>query len=402
MQKISAAMTAFGTIALTTALLSHTALAKDMTGVTDTEIRVGNTMPYSGPAAPYGTLGKSMSAYFDTVNKAGGIAGHKIIFISRDDSYTPPKTVEQTRKLVEEDHVAFIYASVGTAASLSVRKYLNQNKVPQLSVLSGASTWNDPKDYPYSMSGIASYELDGAMSAAYVLKHQPNAKIAVLYQNDDFGRDHVTGLKKRLGGKSGMIVKEASFEVSDPTVDSQVVALQASGADVLYMAGIPKALARAIVKADELGWKPLRFITYTASPVAATLTLAGLERSKGVISHNNLKDPQDPQWANDPEMKGYISWMNKDYPKPDIKNGYIFSGWSLAASLVDILKQCNGDFSRDNVMKVFAHLHDFHPAGGLPGIVLNTTPTNYQEYSVMRDMQFDGHRWVLLPADETM
>jgi branched-chain amino acid transport system substrate-binding protein len=399
MQKMLAATTALGICVLA----GTAAFAADMTGVTATEIRIGNTMPYSGPAAPYGTLGKAMSAYFDTVNKAGGIAGHKIIFISRDDAYSPPKTVEQTRKLVEQDHVAFTYGSVGTAASLSVRKYLNQQHVPQLSVLSGASTWNNPKDYPYSMSGIASYELDGRMVAQYLLKHQPNAKIAVLYQNDDFGHDHFVGLQKTLGSAHvNMLVKVATFETTDPTVDSQVVAAQASGADALYLAGIPKLMAQAIRKADQLGWKPVRFITYTGSPVAATATLAGPQIFKGTISHNNLKDPQDPQWANDPEMQGYVAWMNKDYPKPDIKNGYIFSGWSLAKSLVDILQMCHGDFSRENVMKVFTHLHDFHPAGGLPGIALSTTPTNYEEYSSMRNMEFDGQRWVLLPADETM
>jgi branched-chain amino acid transport system substrate-binding protein len=393
MQKTIFALTAIGALAFS----AQASFAADMTGVTATEIKVGNTVPYSGPAAPYGTLGKAMSAYFDTVNRAGGVAGHKIKFISLDDAYTPSKTVEQTRKLVEEDGVAFIYASVGTAASLSVRKYLNDQKVPQLSVLSGASTWNAPKDYPYSMSGIASYELDGRMVADYVLKHKPNAKIALLYQNDDFGRDHMAGLKKALGDKAGeMIVKEATFEVSDPTVDSQTVTVQASGADVLYLVGIPKLMAQAIRKSDELGWKPLRFITYTGAPVAATPTLAGLDRTKGVISHNNLKDPQDPTWKDDPEMKGFVAWMNKDYPQPDIKNGYIFSGWSLAASLVEILKQCDGDFSRENVMKVFTHLHDFHPAGGLPGITLNTSPTNYEEFQVMRNMEFNGERWVLL------
>jgi len=399
MQKILTVTAALGI----GALCAQGALAEDMTGVTATEIKVGNTMPYSGPAAPYGTLGRAMAAYFDTVNRAGGVAGHKITFISLDDAYTPPRTVEQTRKLVEQEQVAFVYATVGTAASLSVRKYLNTKHVPQLSVLSGASTWNDPKTYPWSMSGIASYELDGRMVAQYILKHKPGAKIAVLYQNDDFGRDHITGLRKALGTKLGaMLVKESTFEVTDPTVDSQVVSLQTSGADTLYVVGIPKLMAQAIRKADELGWHPLRFITYTGAPVAATPTLAGLQVFKGTISHNNLKDPQDPQWANDPEMKSFVDWMNKDFSKPDIKNGYIFSGWALAKSLVDILKTCNGDFSRENVMKAFTHLHNFRAAGLLPGLTLSTSPTDYTEYQTMRNMEFDGARWVLLPADETM
>lgn len=399
MQKFVAATAVLGALAFA----GTAALAEDMTGVTSDSIKIGQTIAYSGPAAPYGTLGRAMSAYFDTVNRAGGVDGHKIIFISRDDAYSPPKTVEQTRKLVEEDHVAFIYASVGTAANLSVRKYLNSKHVPQLSVLSGASTWNDPKDYPYSMSGIASYELDGRMVTQYILKHQPNAKIAVIYQNDDFGRDHFVGLQKALGTEHAkMLVKVATFETTDPTVDSQTVEAQASGADALYVVGIPKLMAQVFRKADELGWHPSRFITYTGSPVAATPTLAGLQIFKGTISHNNLKDPQDPQWADDPEMKGYVAWMNKDYPQPDIKNGYIFSGWSLAASLVEVLKLCKGDFSREHVMSVFTHLHDFRAPGLLPGITLSTSPTDYSEFSTMRNMQFDGARWVLLPADETM
>jgi branched-chain amino acid transport system substrate-binding protein len=379
------------------------AFAEDTTGVTATEIRIGNTVPYSGPAAPYGTLGRAISAYVDTVNRAGGVAGHKIVFISRDDAYSPPKTVEQTRKLVEEDHVAFIYGSVGTAANLSVRKYLNEHHVPQLSVLSGASTWNDPKDYPWSMSGIASYELDGRMVAQYLLKHKPNAKIAVVYQNDDFGRDHFTGLKKALGpAHAAMLVASTTFETTDPTVDSQTVQAQASGADTLYVVGIPKLMAQVIRKADGLGWKPLRFITYTGAPVAATPTLAGLQIFKGTISHNNLKDPQDPQWADDPEMKAYVDWMNKDFPKPDIKNGYIFSGWSLAGAMVDLLKMCDGNFSREHVMYVSTHLKNYRAPGLLPGITLSTSPTDYSEFQTMRNMQFDGARWVLLPADETM
>jgi branched-chain amino acid transport system substrate-binding protein len=382
-------------------LVARGALAEDMTGVTPTSITIGNSVPYSGPAAPYGTLGRAMSAYFDTVNRAGGVDGHKIIFLSRDDGYSPPRAVEETRKLVEEDHVDFMYASVGTATNLAVRKYLNEHHVPQLSVLSGAATWNDPKQYPWSMSGIASYPLDGELVARYILKHKPNAKIAVIYQNDDFGHDHYVGLVKGLGAKAqAMIVKVATFEPTDPTVDSQTVEAQASGADTLYVVGIPKLMAQVFRKAFQLGWHPLRFITYTGSPVAATPRLAGFNVFKGTISHNNLKDPQDPQWAKDPEMMGYVAWMKKDYPSPDIRNGYIFAGWSLAKSLVDVLKLCHGDFSREHVMYVFTHLHDFHPAGGLPGITLDTTPSDYQEFHTMRNMEFNGKRWVLLPATD--
>lgn len=401
MKRRIGALWALGTIFL---LAAPMALAEDMTGVTSDSIKIGNTMPYSGPAAPYGTLGRAMSAYFATVNKAGGVDGHKIVFISRDDAYSPPKTVEQTRKLVEEDQVDFIYASVGTAPNLSVRKYLNEKHVPQLGVLSGASTWNDPKQYPYSMSGIPSYELDGRMVAQYLFKHKPTAKIAVIYQNDDFGHDHFVGLQKALDAahKDKMLVKTATFETTDPTVDSQTVAAQASGADTLYVVGIPKLMAQVFRKADALGWHPLRFITYTGTPVAATPTLAGLQIFKGTISHNYLKDPQDPQWSNDAEMKGFVDWMNKDYPAPDIKNGYIFAGWGAAAALVDLLKLCKGNFSREHVMYVFTHLHNFRLPGALPGITLSTSPTDYAEFQTMRNMRFDGQRWVLLPADETM
>lgn len=399
MRRTFAAVAALGIIAI-----AAPTRAEDTTGVTSDSIKVGQTIAYSGPAAPYGTLGRALSAYIATVNRAGGVDGHKIDFISLDDAYSPPKTVEQTRKLVEEEHVDFIYASVGTAANLSVRKYLNEKHVPQLSVLSGASTWNDPKDYRYSMSGIPSYEVDGRMVAQYIFKHKPNAKIAVIYQNDDFGHDHFVGLKKALDAahKDNLLVKVATFETTDPTVDSQTVEAQASGADALYIVGIPKLMAQVFRKADALGWHPLRFITYTGSPVAATPTLAGLQIFKGTISHNYLKDPQDPQWANDPEMKAYIAWMNRDFPAPDIKNGYIYAGYGLAADLVRILQLCHGNYSRQHVLDIVTHFHNFRPTGGLPGIAFNTSPTNYAEFQTMRNMEFDGARWVLLPADETM
>lgn len=399
MKKVIGAVAALSLIALVTPGANA---AEDMTGVTAHSIKVGNTVPYSGPAAPYGTIGIAMSAYFKSVNANGGVDGHKIDFISLDDAYSPPKSVEQVRKLVEEDHVAFMWGSVGTATNMAVRKYLNSKHVPQLSVLSGASVWNDPKHYPWSMSGIPSYELDGRMVAQYLFKHDPNAKIAVLYQNDDFGHDHFIGLKKALAAahKSKMLVKVETFEPTDPTVDSQILSLQSSGANVLYLAGIPKLMAEGMRKANDVGWHPLRFITYTGAPVAATPRLAGFNIFKGTISHNNAKDPQDPQWANDPEMKSYVAWMNKYYPKPDIRNGYIYAGWQLGAALVDVLKMCKGDFSRQHVMYVMTHLHNFHPPGALPGITLNTSPTDYEEYGVMRNMRFDGKRWVLLPAND--
>ncbi len=378
------------------------ARAEDMTGVTATEIRIGNTMPYSGPAAAYGTSGRAASAYYDTVNRAGGVAGHKIVFISRDDGYNPAKTVEQTRKLVEEDKVSFIYAGLGTAPSLSVRKYLNEHHVPQLGIASGASAWNDPAHYPYSINGIPSYTIDGQMTAAYLLRHKPDAKVAVLYQNDDFGRDHLAGLKQGLGDKVGMIVLAASFEVADPTVDSQIIALHATGADTIYLAGIPKAMAQAIRKVDELGWKPLRILTYTASPVSATLAPAGLQRSAGIVSHAYGKDPQDPTWKDDAFVQEYIAWMNRDYPKPDIKNGYIAAGYDGARTLVELLKRCDGDFSREHIMYVFTHLDNYAAPGLLPGITLNSSPTNYQLYRSMRNMEFNGERWVLLPSDQNM
>ena len=395
MQKNLIAATALGIFAFT----GHAAIAADTAGVTATEIKVGNTMPYSGPAAPYGTIGKAASAYIAVVNEQGGVAGHKIDFISLDDAYSPAKAVEQTRKLVEEIGVAFVFGSVGTATNLSVRQYLNDQKVPQLGILSGAGAFLDPAHYPFTMGGIPSYSLDGRMVAAYVLKHTPNAKIAVLYQNDDFGKDHLRGIKAGLGDKAAMIVKEASFEVGDPTVDSQVVSLQASGADALYIAGIPRGAAQAIRKADELGWKPSRFLTYTASPVGATLTLAGLDKSTGIVSHNYLKDPQDPAWNDDPEMKAYVAWMNKSYPQPDIKNGYIFSGYVLGVSLVAILRQCDGDFSRAHIMQVITHLDHLAIPGYLPGITLTTSPTNYEGTTTMRNMRFDGERWVLLEME---
>jgi len=381
---------------------TSTAFAEDMTGVTATEIKIGNTMPYSGPAAQYGTEGKSMSAYFNTINRSGGVAGHKITFISLDDAYSPPKTVEQTRRLVEQEHVAFIFAPLGTAQGLATRKYLNQQKVPQLNVVSGISAWNDPQHYPYSMSGLASYFVDGKMVASYVLKHVPNAKVAVLYQNDDLGRDHLAGLKVGLGDKVGMIVKEATFEVADPTVDSQVIELRGSGADTLYIAGIPKATAQAIRKADDLGWKPLRFISYTAGSISATLTPAGLNRSTGIVSHLPAKDPLDPTWKDDPFVRDYVAWMDTDYPNPDIKNGYIEAGYIFARTLVEILKLCDGNFSREHIMHVVTHLKNFEGPGLLPGVTVNTSPTDYTWVNAMRDIRFNGDRWELLPVDHQM
>jgi branched-chain amino acid transport system substrate-binding protein len=366
------------------ALPPITGSADDMTGVTATEIKIGNTMPYSGPAATQGTIGKAMSAYFNTFNRAGGVAGHKINFISLDDGYSPPKAVELTRRLVEQEHVAFIFAPHGTAPSLATRKYLNEHKVPQLNVLSGISTWNDPQHYPYSMGGIPSYIVDGKMVASYVLKHVANAKIAVLYQNDDLGRDHLAGLKRGLGDKVGMIVKEATFEVADPTVDSQVIELRASGADVLYIVALPKAAAQTIRKADEIGWKPLRFISYVAASISATLTPAGLNRSIGIVSHLGIKDPLDPTWKNDPFVKDYVAWMNSDFPNPDIKNGIIEGGYIVARTLV------------------VTHLKNFQQPGLLPGVTINTSPTDYTWVSVMRDIRFNGERWELLPADQQM
>ena len=321
-------------------------------GVSDTEIKIGNTMPYSGPASAYGTIGKAEAAYFTMVNEQGGINGRKINFISRDDGYSPPKTVEVVRKLVEEDQVLLIFNPLGTPPNTAIRGYLNENKVPQLFVATGADKWNDPKDFPWTMGYQPSYRIEARIYGRYILKELPNAKIALLYQNDDFGKDYLIGLREGLGDKADkMIVATKTYETSDPTVDSQIAALQGSGADVLVTAAIPKFAAQAIRKVYDIGWKPSHFVSNVSSSVGAVMKPAGPEKAIGVISATYGKDPTDPQWQDAPDMKEWLAWMKKYYPAGNITDASNTYGYGVAYLMVAVLKACGDDLTRENVMK---------------------------------------------------
>jgi branched-chain amino acid transport system substrate-binding protein len=365
-------------------------------GVTDTEIKIGNIMPYSGPASAYGTIGKAEAAYFKMLNEQGGIGGRKIQFISYDDGYSPPKTVEQARKLVEQDDVLLIFNSLGTPTNTAIQKYLNQRKVPQLFVATGATKWNDPQHFPWTMGWQPNYQSEGHVYAAYILEHQPNGKIGVLYQNDDFGKDYLKGVKDGLRDKAkSMIVVEAPYETTDPTVDSQIISMKSAGCDVFVNTGIPKFAAQAIRKAFEIGWKPLHILSSVGSSVGATLKPAGLESAKDIVSDFYIKDPTDPQWKNDPGYQEWVAFMDKYYPEGDKTDAGNVYGPSIAATLVQVLKQCGDELTRENVMKEAASLHDFTVPMLLPGITINTSPTDFAPINQIRMARFDGERWLL-------
>jgi len=365
-------------------------------GASDTEIKIGNTGPYSGPASSYSTIWKCEAAYFKVINAQGGINGRKINFISYDDAYSPPKTVEQVRKLVEGDEVLFTFQIIGTAANAAVQKYLNGKKIPQLLASTGAARFNDPQNYPWTIAYNPNYVSEGRIYAKYILKEHPNAKIGVLYQNDDMGRDYLAGLKSGLGDKAaGMIVGELSYEVTDPTVDSQVVKLKSMGVDVFFDASTPKFAAQAIKKLADLGWTPVHILDINASPISATLKPAGLDISKDIISTAYGKDPGDPQWKDDAGMKAYFAFMDKYYPEGDKQNTVNVYGYSTAELLVHILQQCGDDLTRENIMKQATSLKNATGSLSLPGMVTNTSPTDYRINKQMQMMKFNGERWEL-------
>jgi branched-chain amino acid transport system substrate-binding protein len=365
-------------------------------GVTDTEIKIGNTGPYSGPASSYGTIPKAEAAFFRMLNDQGGVNGRKINFISYDDAYTPPKTVEQVRKLVEEDGVLLMLAPLGTPTNSAIQRYLNQKKVPQLFVATGATKWNDPKHFPWTMGWQPNYQSEGHVYAAYILEHQPNGKIGVLYQNDDFGKDYLKGVKDGLGDKAkSMIVVEAPYETTDPTVDSQIISMKSAGADVFVNTGIPKFAAQAIKKAAEIGWKPLHILSSVGNSVGATLKPAGLENAKDIVSDFYIKDPTDPQWKNDPGYQQWIAFMEKYYPEGDRTDAGNVVGPSFCQTLVQVLKQCDDNLTRENIMKEAANLHDFTVPMLLPGIKINTSPTDFAPIKQIQMARFDGERWQL-------
>ncbi len=381
---------------LTVASLPARAAKQYGPGVTDSEIKIGNTCFYTGPASSYGTIGKAMAAYYKMVNDQGGVNGRKIVFLSYDDAYSPPKTVEQTRRLVEQDGVLLDAGPLGTPTNSAIWQYMNQKKVPQLFVSTGATKWDDPKGHPWTIGWQPNYQSEGRIYAAYIMKEKPNGKIGVLYQNDDFGKDYLKGLKDGLGDKAkAMVVVEASYETTDPTVDSQVVGMKAAGCDVFVNTAIPKFAAQAIRKAPEIEWKPLHILSSIGNSVAATLKPAGLENAKDLVTDFYLKDPTDAQWKDDPGYKEWVAFMDKYYPegdKTDLGNVY---GPSNAASVVQVLKQCGDELTRENVMKQAASLHDFTVPMLLPGIKINTGPTDFAPVKQVQMARFDGVQWRL-------
>ena len=364
-------------------------------GVTDTEIKIGQTMPYSGPASAYGTIGKTEVAYFKMINDQGGINSRKINLISLDDGYSPPRTVEQIRRLVEEEEVLFTFQTLGTPPNTAIHKYMNAKKVPQLLVATGATKWGDPEHYPWTMGWQPPYQHEAHVYAKYLLKNKPNAKVAVLYQNDDYGKDYLKGFKDGLGDKAAsMIVAEASYEVTDPSVDSQIITLQASGADTFFNITTPKFAAQAIRKAFDTGWKPLHIINNVSSSVAAVLQPAGLEKSVGLVSIIFGKDPADPTWKDDKGMKDYFAFMKKYYPEGNPEDNLNAYGYGAAQALVQVLKQCGDDLTRENVMRQAASLKDVEIPLLLPGMRVNTGPTDFYPVKQVQLVRFDGKSWV--------
>ncbi len=375
--------------------LTAGAIAADTPGVTATEIKIGHTNPYSGPASAYGVLGKLEQAYFNTmVNEQGGVAGHKIDFISYDDGYSPPKAVEQVRRLVEEDKVAFTFNTLGTPSNSAIQHYMNQKKVPQLFVATGADKWGNYKQFPWTIGWQPSYRTEAQIYTKYMLQQNPNMKLAILYQNDDFGKDYPAGVKDVLGDKFDKVVTTATYEVTDPTVDSQITSLQASGADVLLVAATPKFAAQAIRKVHDLNWKPMFFMTNVAISVGAVITPAGPENAIGMISAAYLKDPTDPAFKDDAGMKEWRTFMDKYLPGADQTDGGYVAAYAVSDTMLKVLKQCNGDFSRENIMKQVANLHDVSNPLLLPGIKINTSPTNYHPIKAMQLEKWDGKTFV--------
>jgi branched-chain amino acid transport system substrate-binding protein len=369
--------------------------AQETPGVTATEIRIGNTMPYSGPASAYGTIGKTISAMFKMANEAGGFAGRKVTFISYDDGYSPPKTVEQTRRLIEEDKVAALFADLGTPTNSAIVRYVNQKKVPHLFLATGADKWGDYQTDPWTIGWQPSYVTEAQVYAKYILAQKPAAKIGILYQNDDFGKDYLRGVRDVLKGNYDKQVTTASFEVTDATIDSQLVSLQSAGVDVLMTIATPKFAAQSIRKVGEMNWKPMHVLTGVSVSVGAVMIPAGPENGVGIVSSAYVKDPTDPRWANDAGMHEWRAFMAKYYPEGDLKDGGNVSGFALSHTMLHVLKQCGNDFSRENLMKQATNLHDVENPTLLPGIKLNTSPTNYHPIRQLQLMRWTGKTWDL-------
>jgi branched-chain amino acid transport system substrate-binding protein len=363
-------------------------------GASDKEIRIGNTNPYSGPASAYGTIGKSIAAYFKMLNEQGGINGRKVNFISYDDGYSPPRTVEMARKLVEQDQVLFVFQTLGTPSNTAIQKYMNMKKVPQMHVATGATKWNDPKGSPWTMGWQPNYQSEGRIYAQHILKTKPGAKIAVLYQNDDYGKDYLKGFHDGLGDKKSMIVKEVSYEVADPTVDSQIVQLQASGADVFFNITTPKFAAQAIRKAYDIGWKPVHYLNNVSIGIGSVLTPAGLDKSVGLITTAYLKEPTDKQFENDKAIVQWREFMKKYYPEGSVIDNLNVYGYSVAATIAQVLKQCGDNLTRENVMRQAANMKGWRPETLLPGVTITTSADDFAPIESVQLQRFDGKEWV--------
>jgi branched-chain amino acid transport system substrate-binding protein len=362
-------------------------------GATDTEIKIGNIMPYSGPASAYATIGKTEAAYFNKLNSEGGINGRKINFISYDDGYSPPKAVEQARKLVESDEVLLIFNPLGTPSNSAIHKYMNAKKVPQLFVSTGAAKWNDPKNFPWTMGWQPNYQTEARIYAAYILKNYPGKTIGVLYQNDDFGKDYVIGLREGLGDQAGkLILIETSYETSAPTVDSQVVQIKGANPDIFVNITTPKFAAQAIKKIGELNWHPVHFLTNVSVSIGGAMKPAGFENDQDIMSTAYLKDPTDPEWKNDPPMNEWREFMTKWYPEGDQQDASTVFAYGVAKGLEQVLRQCGDDLTRENVMKQAANL-DFEIGIYLPGTRIKTSPTDFAPIEQLQMQRFKGETW---------
>jgi branched-chain amino acid transport system substrate-binding protein len=365
-------------------------------GASDTEIKIGNIIPYSGPASAYGVIGKTEEAYFKKINAEGGINGRKITFVSYDDAYSPPKAVEQVRKLVESDEVLVVFNPLGTPSNTAIQKYLNGKKIPQLFVATGATKWNDPKSFPWTIGWQPSYQAESRIYAKYLLKEKPDAKIGLIYQNDDFGKDYLKGLKDGLGDKAAsMIIAEEPYETSEPSIDNHIVKLKASGANVFYSITTPKFAAQAIKKVAELDWHPLQIVVNVSASVGGVIKPAGYENAQGILSAAYAKDGSDPQWDNDPGMKKFVEFLKQYYPDGNKIDGSVVYGYGAAQTLVKVLQMCGDDLTRANVMKQAASLKDFAPDTLLPGITINTSPTDFAPIEQLQLMRFKGQQWEL-------
>jgi ABC-type branched-subunit amino acid transport system substrate-binding protein len=387
-------LTAASAIAVAFSVSCAYAQKKYDSGATDTEIKVGQTVPFSGPASAYATVGKAQAAYIRMINDSGGVNGRKINLIQYDDAYSPPKTVEQVRKLVEGDEVLLTFQIIGTAPNAAVQKYLNARKMPQLFAATGAARFTDPRNFPWTFGFNPSYFVEGRIYGQYILKEHPNARVGVLYQNDDLGKDYLDGLKAGLGDKAAkMVVTEVSYELSEPTIDSKILKIKDSGADLFFSASTPKQAAQAIKKIAELGWHPVHIVDINANSVGAVLKPAGLDASRGLISVGYVKDPSDPSLKDDPGMLRYLAFMQKYYPEGDKYSSLNVYGYITTQLLVQVLQQCGDELTRENVLKQATHLKNVELDLLLPGISVTTTPTDYRVNKQLQMVRFDGERW---------